>query len=89
MCILQAKPTMVELVPGYGVNISRRQIDEVESCCDKSPTKLMRKLMSVFFNEEVLAQSSCYGSRDNKKLDEDIVAACISKQNITKYASKY
>ena len=80
---------MVELVDGYGVNITRHQLDEIESYSDGSPTKMVRKLMSVFFNEEVLAQSSCYGSRENKQLDEDIVAACISKQNITKNASKH
>lgn len=70
---------MIELVPGYGVNCTHRQIDEVESSCTGSPTKMIRKLMSVFFGEEVLAKSSCYGSRGNAKLDEDVVAACISK----------
>ena len=80
---------MIELVDGYGINITSRQLDKVESCTDGSPTKMVQKLMSVFFNEEVLAQSNCYGSRENKQLDEDIVATSISKQNITKNASKH
>ena len=69
---------MIDLVPGYGVN----QIDEVEATCNGSSTKMIRKLISVFFSEEDLARSSCYGSRGNGKLDGDIVAACISKQEM-------
>jgi len=45
---MHLKPTMVELVDGYGVNITRRQLDKVESCSDGSPTKTVRKLMRLF-----------------------------------------
>ena len=76
------KPALVELAPGYGVKCTQRQIDEVEATCD-APTKMIRKLMNVFFTEETLAQSSCYGSRGKQdQLDGDVVAACISKQGI-------
>ena len=65
------------------VKCAHHQIDEVESSCSESPTKMIRKLISIFFGEEVVAKSSCYGSRGNAKLDEDVVAACIIKQNMT------
>ena len=71
---------MVEVIPGYGVKCTQRQINEVEASCSGSPTKMIRKFMSVFFSEDVLAKSSCYGSRGKDQLDGDIVAACISKQ---------
>ena len=70
----------VELVPGYGVTCAQRQIDEVQASYNRSPTKMIGLLMNVFTEEE-LATSSCYGSGrySSKRLDADIVAACISK----------
>ena len=59
------------------------QIDEVEVSCSGSSTKMIRKFMSVFFTEDVLAKSSYYGSQGNNQLDGDIEAACMSKQNLT------
>ena len=41
--------------------------------------------MSAFFTRAELAQSSCFGTgpSGNKALDQDIVAACISKSICT------
>lgn len=70
---------MVELVPGYGVVLSQRQLDEAIDSSAGSPTRLIRNLMSSFFTKEVLAASSALGGRTNKALDKDIVSACLSK----------
>uniref|UniRef100_A0A1X7SQT8 BEN domain-containing protein n=1 Tax=Amphimedon queenslandica TaxID=400682 RepID=A0A1X7SQT8_AMPQE len=70
-------PSLVELVPGYGVRLTQRQLDEAISESGGAPTKLIRKLVSVFFSREELAESSCYGLRNNNALDKDILAACI------------
>ena len=59
--------------------LTQRQLDDVEGESNQSPTRLIRNLMSVFFTHEVLAKSSCYGSRLNSPLDRDILGACISK----------
>jgi hypothetical protein len=67
------------LVPGYSALVSQPQLDEVVDCSGKSPTKLIRMLMMVFFKPDVLAASSCFGSRKFPQLDEDIVLACLSK----------
>ena len=69
----------VELVPGYGVYLTPRQLDEAVASGNGKPTKLMRCLLSVFFEPQVMAQSSALGSRANKPLDKDILSACISK----------
>ncbi|XP_065891942.1 uncharacterized protein [Dysidea avara] len=81
---VKMKSAMVELVKGYGVMLTRRQLDEVCAASTAGPTKMMRALLSVFFKEEVLACSSCYGTtkagannKGNQPLDGDIVAACI------------
>ena len=73
------EPTKLELVPGYGVMITQRQLDEAEGESNGSPTRLIRNLMSVFFSREELARSSCYGSRLNAALVKDILLACISE----------
>ena len=70
---------MVELVPGYGVYLSKMQLDEVEEESNNSPTKLIRNLISVFFPRAQLARSSAYGTRRNVALPRDILLACISK----------
>jgi len=69
-------------VPGYGITCTQRQIDEVNSNGSSSPTRMIRLLMAVFFSEETMANSSCYGSgtTEKNKLDDDIIAACISKK---------
>ncbi|XP_065893631.1 uncharacterized protein [Dysidea avara] len=72
------EPKVVELVPGYGITCTQRQIDEVNSNGSSSPMKMLRLLMAVFFSEEAMANSSCYGSGNtDQKLDDDIIAACI------------
>jgi len=58
------------------------QLDQVTA--QPTPGRTIRKLMSVFFTEERLAQSSCFGSskdgeKGNNALDSDIIAASISK----------
>ena len=77
--VLQTLPSMVELVPGYGVVLSQRQIDEAIDNSNNSPTRLIRHLISAFFTKEVLATSSALGGRKNNALDKDIVAACLSE----------
>ena len=69
----------MELVTGYGVMVTQRQLDEAEGESNGSPTRLIRNLISVFFSREELARSSCYGSRQNPALDKDILLACISE----------
>lgn len=69
---------MIELVPGYGVMLSQRQLDEAVDNSNNSGTRLIRNLMSAFFPKEVLAKFSALG-RINTALDKDIVAACLSK----------
>ena len=70
---------MIEPVPGYGVMLSQRQLDEAVDNSNNSGTRLVRNLMSAFFPKEVLAKSSALGGRINTALDKDIVAACLSK----------
>ena len=65
----------MELVPGYGVLLSQRQLGEVEGASNGSPTRLVRNLISAFFSREELANHSCYGTRMNPDLDRDIVSA--------------
>ena len=77
---------MVELVAGYGVVLTQRQLDECRDGCD-SPTKLIRRLLSAFFTKEVLAKSSAYGGRKNGALDRDILSACLSKCKHTKWCT--
>lgn len=69
----------IELVPGYGVLLSRRQLDECVDGAGASPTRLMRNLLSVFFSPELLAKSSAMGTRLHPGLDKDILSACISE----------
>ena len=76
MCI-NSQPARVELVPGYGVYLTQRQLDEALDC--NSATKLIRNLTRVFFTREVLASSSVLGKCNNPALDKDIVSACIRK----------
>lgn len=77
--LLLMQANKIELVPGYDVLISPRQLDEAVAASGGRGTKLMRGLLSVFFEPHVLARSSALGSRGNESLDKDILAACISK----------
>ena len=69
----------IELVPGYGVYLTQKQLDAAVDASKGSPTKLIRNLMGVFFTPDVLAVSSAQGTRNNRALDSDIVQACIHK----------
>ena len=66
-------------VPGYKVLISQPLKDEVIDCSSNSPTKLIRLLMNVYFTPDVLAVSSCFGSRKFQCLDKEIILACLSE----------
>ena len=77
MVCINYQPARVELVPGYGVYLTQRQLDEALDCC--TATKLIRNLTRVFFTREVLASSSALGNRHNPALDKDTVSACIRK----------
>ena len=70
---------MVEMVPGYGVQLSQRQLDVAIDNSSGSATKLIRNSMSVFFSRVALASSSALGGRQNLALDQDIVGPCIRK----------
>ena len=49
------QPPQVELVEGYGVYLSKQQLDEaVDQSCN-SASRLMRNLLVVFFSPSVLA----------------------------------
>ena len=75
---MQVPPEKIELVPGYGVLLTKGQLD-MALACGPTPTKLIRNLMSVFFTKEVLASSTACGAKGRTGLDSDIVSACISE----------
>ena len=75
----------VELVDGYGIYITKKQLDQVTLESGESATKMIRNLLTVYFTPTVLAKSSCMGKRENGALDSDIVDACISKRNFYFY----
>lgn len=73
----------MELVEGYGVYLTKRQLDEaVDQSCN-SATRLMRNLLVVYFTPSVLASSSCGGTRRYPALNRDIIGACFSKLIVT------
>ena len=76
---LQTSPSLIELVKGYGVKCTQRQLDEVEANSSRSVAKMIRNFMDTFFAEEKLRRSSCYGNRSNGSLDRGVTTACISK----------
>jgi len=51
--LTQVEPKSIELVEGYGVVLTKRQLDCAVDCAGSSPTKLMRNLLSVFFSAEI------------------------------------
>jgi len=69
----------VELVQGYGVYLTQKQIDAALDGSKNNPTKLIRNLIGAFFKPEVLAASSACGTRKHKALDADVLQACIRK----------
>jgi len=72
---------MIELVPGHGICLTKRQLDAAHMNAP-TPSRLIRNLMGVFFTPETLAISSACGNRVNPALDKDIVETCICKQLI-------
>ena len=73
------QPKAIELVPGYGVFLTQRQLDAAIDGANDTPTRLMRNLIGTFFTPEVLAVSSALGTRVHVGLDRDILDACIRK----------
>lgn len=63
---------------GYGVFLTRRQLDECVDGARKSATRLMQNLLSVFFTPDQFARSSAMGTRLHPWLDQDILSACMS-----------
>ena len=78
---LQVQPQAIEMVPGYGVFLTQRQLDAALDGAKESPTRLMRNLVGTFFTPEVLAVSSVYGTGKHAALDRDIIDTCIRKYN--------
>ena len=52
----------MEIVSGYGVWLTARQLDEVTEPSNRKATKLMCPLLSVFLEPHMVAQSSALGS---------------------------
>ena len=69
---------MVELVSGYGVYITQKQLGEV---IDESIGSPMQNLMNRYFTPLILSKSSCLGKKEycNPALDKGIISACLSK----------
>lgn len=77
--VQKRKMQELELVHGYGVYLTRRQLDECVDGAGTSSTRLMRNLLSVFFTPDQLAMSSAMGTRRHVGLNQDILSACISE----------
>ena len=76
----------IELVEGYGVYLTQRQLDGAVSGA-KSNTHLMRNLLGIFFIPEVLATSSALGTRRHQALDKKTLDACVCKLILNLHAS--
>lgn len=63
----------------YGVYLAQRQLEEIEDQSYKSPTKLIRNLLTAFYKPTTLAESSCMDTRKYPPLNKDITRACFSK----------
>ena len=75
---------MVPLVPGCSVYLYQEQKN---ACFDTKPTILARKLMRVFFKDEVLKASNYGGGspRGYRKLDPAITTAIIGNNIYNQY----
>jgi hypothetical protein len=70
---------MIELVEGYGVSCTKPQLDEALASA-RTPTKLARNLVSIFYSPEELSVSTACGKRGkHKALDPTILSAIICK----------
>lgn len=79
---LYTQPRTMELVEGYGVFITQRQLDECVSQSCGFPTRLLRNLLMVYFTPAVLGSSSCLGTRNFTALNPEVTGACFSKLKI-------
>jgi len=52
------QPQTVDLVNGYEVLLTRRQLDKPVDSTSGIPTRLMRNLLAIFFSPDVLGKSS-------------------------------
>ena len=57
--------------------VTQMQLDLVTA--QSTPTRMIRKLMSVFYSEDRLGTSNSKDGEANDALDSDLVAASISK----------
>lgn len=72
-------PKQIELVNDYGVYCTQMQLDEAVASA-KTPTKLVRNLISIFYTPEQLAVCTAYGKRgQHQALDQRILSSCIRK----------
>ena len=74
MNLVKGVQSQIELVEGYGVFISKRQLDDAEDLSRNNPTRLIRNLCGIFYTKETLTESSAFGGRRNKVLDRDILS---------------
>jgi len=75
--VISVQPQKVELVEGYGVYLTQRQLDEVVDSSGDVPTRLMRNLLATFFTPDILSKSSALGKGKHPALEPDILGACI------------
>ena len=59
--------------------LTQRQLDAAVNSANGSPTRLIRNLVSIFFEPDVLVVSSAMGTQKHPALDSEIVEACIRK----------
>ena len=71
------QPKTIELVEGYGVYLTQRQLDEAVFQGCNSPTRILRNMLMVFFIPSVMGGASCLGTRKFPALNPDIIGACF------------
>ena len=55
----------MELVHGYGVYVTVKQLDQVINESQGSQTKIIQNLMTTFFTPSVLAKCSYFGRKED------------------------
>ena len=72
---------LVELVAGMGVFLRADKVSLAMEKAKESPTRLLRILMDMFFEPEIMAESTAKGSqrRGLKALDQAIMESLYSK----------
>lgn len=72
---------LVELVAGMGVFLRADKVSHAMEKSKESPTRLLRILMDMFFEPEIMARSTAKGSqrRGLEALDQTIMESLYSK----------